>query len=294
MNPVRSPLLHGPIAGQLLRLSWPVLVVLALQTPVGVAETWFVSFLGTDAPAGVALGLGFGALFTAGVWKWGPALFARMSGEGGALGNAVLYANFAFLSAVPGWIANLLAAALRGAGNVRVPAIVTAAGSLATLGLSPLFIFGWGPLPGLGVAGAGVALIVFNLGSMLALVLYLRSRGSPLRLARARLQARLFGDILSVGVLSAAGTVIANLSVVLTTGFVGRFGTDAIAGYGLASRLDYMLIPFLFALGTWSAGSLESLYWVVALTYVIFGGINLLGMASGFAWGRALSPEASS
>jgi len=224
-TPVRSALLQGPIASQLLRLAWPVLVVLALQTFVGVAETWFVSFLGTDALAGVALvfpvfmlmammsnggigggvssavaraigagrkddaqalvahaavlGVAFGALFTLGVWAGGPALFARMGGAGDTLANALLYANIVFLSAVPGWTANLLAAALRGAGNVRVPALVTAAGSLVTLALSPLFIFGWGPLPGLGVAGAGVALGVFNLGSMLALVLYMRSPASP-------------------------------------------------------------------------------------------------------------------
>src|SRR5262249_61723368 len=48
-------LLQGPIAAQLLRLAWPVLAVLALQTSVAVAETYFVSFLGTDALAGVAL-----------------------------------------------------------------------------------------------------------------------------------------------------------------------------------------------------------------------------------------------
>src|SRR5882672_6338388 len=51
----RAALLQGPIARQLLGLAWLVLVVLALQTSVGVAETWFVSFLGTDALAGVAL-----------------------------------------------------------------------------------------------------------------------------------------------------------------------------------------------------------------------------------------------
>src|SRR6266705_6597906 len=51
----RTSLLEGPIAATLLRLAWPVLVVLAVQTLVGVAETWFVSFLGTSAIAGVAL-----------------------------------------------------------------------------------------------------------------------------------------------------------------------------------------------------------------------------------------------
>src|SRR5438270_515815 len=51
----RVALLEGPIARTLFELAWPVLAVLALQTFVGVAETYFVSFLGTSAIAGVAL-----------------------------------------------------------------------------------------------------------------------------------------------------------------------------------------------------------------------------------------------
>src|SRR5579871_5272643 len=51
----REALLHGPIVPMLLKLALPTVVVLAVQTMVGVAETWFVSFLGTDAIAGVAL-----------------------------------------------------------------------------------------------------------------------------------------------------------------------------------------------------------------------------------------------
>lgn len=287
---------HGPVAKSLLSLAWPVLVVLALQTFVGIAETWFVSFLGTDALAGVALvfplfmlmtmmsnggigggvssavarargagrtsdaqalplhaaavGLVFGVLFAIGAWIGGPALFRAMGARGEALSSALLYSNVLFAAAIPGWIANLLAAALRGAGNVRVPALVTAAGALITLVLSPLFIFGWGLVPRMGVAGAGAALIVFNVGSAAALIFYMRSARSSIRLIRTRLQSRLFGDILKVGLLSAIGTLVVNLTVVTTTGLVGAFGRDAIAGYGLASRLDYLLIPLLFALGT--------------------------------------------
>src|SRR5438309_46304 len=81
---------------------------------------------------------------SAAVWWLGPQLFALLGAENGALANALLYANVLFTAAIPGWIANLLGAALRGAGNVRVPAIVTAAGSIVTLALSPLLIFGWG------------------------------------------------------------------------------------------------------------------------------------------------------
>ena len=52
---MNNALLQGPIAPQLIRLAWPILVVLAVQTLVSVAETYFVGFLGTDAIAGLAL-----------------------------------------------------------------------------------------------------------------------------------------------------------------------------------------------------------------------------------------------
>src|SRR5438876_6700514 len=51
----RNAILEAPITRTLLSLAWPVFIVLATQTLVGVAETWFVSFLGTSAIAGVAL-----------------------------------------------------------------------------------------------------------------------------------------------------------------------------------------------------------------------------------------------
>lgn len=53
-----------------------------------------------------------------------------------------------------------------------------------------------------------------------------------------------------VGLLSAIGTIQVNLTVACVTGAVGRFGADAIAGYGIASRLDYLQIPLLFGFGT--------------------------------------------
>ena len=55
-------------------------------------------------------------------------------------------------------------------------------------------------------------------------------------------------DILKVGVPTAVNTVLTNLTVILVTGAVGLFGTTALAAYGIASRLDYVMIPILFGL----------------------------------------------
>ena len=288
--------LAGPILPQMLKLATPVLVVLALQTGVSVAETWFVSRLGTNAIAGVSLvfpllmlmimmsnggfgggvasavsralgagrkedadalvlhatvvAVGCGLLFTVIPWLAAPALYRYLGAQGESLHEAILYSNLVFSAAIPAWIANLLAAALRGAGNVRVPAGVVIGTCAGTLAISPSLIFGVGPLPGLGVAGAGIAMIANNVGAALALAAYMRTRRSAVRLVAARIEWRLLRDILGVGTLSAVGTVLANLTVAVTTGLVGRWGVAAIAGYGMAARLDYILIPLLFAIGT--------------------------------------------
>jgi MatE protein len=133
---------------------------------------------------------------------------------------------------------------------VKVPAFITFAGAAILIPLSPALIFGWGPLPRLGVAGGGAAAVIYYALAAVMLIGYLRSPRSPLKLTVVPLDGRLFRDILRVGLLSAIGTIQANLTVTCITAAVGRFGAEAIAGYGIASRLDYLQIPLLFGLGT--------------------------------------------
>jgi Na+-driven multidrug efflux pump len=133
---------------------------------------------------------------------------------------------------------------------VRIPALVIFAGAFIVVPLSPALIFGLGPVPQLGIAGAGAAVIIYYVLAGVALVGYMRSRHSPIKLVWAPLEWRLFKDILGVGGISAIGTLQINVTVAVVTALVGPFGTDALAGYGMASRLDYLLIPLLFALGT--------------------------------------------
>ena len=61
------------------------------------------------------------------------------------------------------WLMNALASVIRGTGNMLVPALVICAGAVALVPLSPLLIFGFGPIPAMGIAGGGVALVLYNL-----------------------------------------------------------------------------------------------------------------------------------
>jgi Na+-driven multidrug efflux pump len=167
-------------------------------------------------------------------------------------------------------------------------------------------IYGWAFLPPLGVAGAGTALLIFSTGAAIALALYMRSAASPVRLRAVPLEPRFYKDILRVGLLSAIGTLVVNLTVMLSTALVGVFGREAIAGYGVASRLDYLLIPLLFALGTASvtmvgtnvgAGQRDrarSITWTAALVSALATGI--IGAAAALLphhWMQIFSSEPS-
>ncbi|MGY4303077.1 putative MATE family efflux protein [Bradyrhizobium sp. USDA 4369] len=191
-----------------------------------------------------------GGMFTLATALLGPALYRALGGHADALEAALRYSNYLFAGAIPVWIVNLQAAALRGAGNVRVPALVTLVGALVMIPASPLLIFGLGPLPGLGIAGAGIAFGLYYCGAMLILLRYMASGRSSLHVRLAPLQWRLFADILKVGLPTALNAVLVNLTVILVTALAGRFGTSELAAYGSASRLDYIMIPILFGLCT--------------------------------------------
>lgn len=109
---------------------------------------------------------------------------------------ALAYSGVVFAGSIPIWIVALLTSALRGAGNVNVPALVIFFGALVLIPLSPALIFGWGIFPQLSVAGGATAVVIYYILASFVPMLYLRSPRSLLILRIVPLQGRLFKDIL--------------------------------------------------------------------------------------------------
>jgi putative MATE family efflux protein len=206
-----------------------------------------------NALAHHALAIGFvlGLVFMMAVLFGGPALYGAMGGSGASLEAALIYSNVVFAGAIFVWIFNSLANVIRGTGNMAVPATVTCVGAAVLIPLSPCLIFGWGPLPALGIAGGAVALVAFYGAGSLVLATYLWSGTSVVHpsLGDAGFRWPLFRDILRVGAVAALVTITTNLTIAIATGYVGQFGAAAIAGYGTGSRLEYLLVPLVFGLG---------------------------------------------
>jgi Na+-driven multidrug efflux pump len=147
---------------------------------------------------------------------------------------------------------NLLGNAVRGTGNMALPATVLVACVLVHIAISPILIFGAGPLPALGAAGAAWGLVIPFAAGSVGLIWYLRSRHALVRLdfRAATPRRELFVDILKVGVPGLINTAITNLSVVVLTGVAGQLGRDAAIGYAMGARLEYILQPIAFGFGT--------------------------------------------
>jgi Na+-driven multidrug efflux pump len=107
------------------------------------------------------------------------------------------------------------------------------------------------PLPLLFFPGVPTAVLFYYGAGSLVLWAYLQFGRSVvrLRLRGVRLSWPLFRDILRVGAVASLITVQTNLTIAITTGLVGRFGPEAIAGYGTGSRIEYLLVPLVFGLG---------------------------------------------
>jgi putative MATE family efflux protein len=196
----------------------------------------------------VTLGLAF-MLVMLGGGRW---IYAAMGGSGATLSAALAYSHVVFCGAVLVWVFNSLANVVRGTGNMMMPAIITLAGVVALIPLSPCLIFGWGPFPPLGVAGGAAAVVAYYAAGSVALAVYLWSGRSIVRpvLRGVGLRWRLFRDILRVGAVASLITVQTNLTIAIVTGIVGSLGSAAIAGYGVGSRLEYLLVPLIFGLGS--------------------------------------------
>jgi putative MATE family efflux protein len=195
------------------------------------------------------IALGMAAAFTALILVFGPALYRLLGGNGESLANAITYSNMLFGGAITVWLANTLASVLRGSGNMLVPALALIGAAVIQVPLSGSLVLGFGPLPNLGIAGAAIAYVLaFGLAALVMGIAVLRSALRPSR-EDMKLERRLFGDILRVGGLSVLNSLLTVFTAVALTGFVGRFGAAALAGYGVGVRLELLQIPLVFAVG---------------------------------------------
>ena len=181
----------------------------------------------------------------------GDRFLGFMGGSGEILEQAVGYSFILFSGGFCLWLVGVVSAIFRGMGNMRFPAAMMALSAILQIPLSGAMILGAFGFEGLGITGAAMSAISSALLLSVIMLLHLASDGGTirLRLSALRFRKELFDDILGVALPGSISPVLTVLTIVLLTTFVGRFGEEALAGYGIGSRIEFLIIPLVFGIG---------------------------------------------
>jgi Na+-driven multidrug efflux pump len=199
----------------------------------------------------VLIGACGGLFFTATMLIFGRQFFALLGGGGRVLEQACDYSQMLFSGALAIWLVNTLASVLRGTGDMRLPSATLIGVALIQIIVGGTFGLGLAGVPQFGMRGVAAGqLTAFALGAMF-LLWYLISGRSRLALnfSAFAFQRGMFLDILKVGAISCLSPLQSVLTILIFTRIVAGFGTETLAGYGMGSRLEFLLIPITFAFG---------------------------------------------
>ncbi len=205
-----------------------------------------------DAAAhALAIAAAMTVLFAVVFAGFGRPIYGAMGGSGAALDGAMAFAWVMFLGCGAHWLANTLASILRGTGDMHSPGVALIVTAALQIPLCGALTLGWAGAPKLGIAGpATAAVISYGVAALWILGPFLKGRAHlRLRWPACGFHWAAFADILKVGATSCVVVVLMNGAVLVVTGLIGRAGNAAIAGYGIGSRLEYLLSPLTFGVG---------------------------------------------
>lgn len=199
----------------------------------------------------ILIGVGVGVLYSLIFVLAGPLFYRWLGGTGEVLAAASGFGLVLFSGAVLVWLCHTLASILRGMGNMQFPSAVLLGSSLIQILVGGALGLGVGPVPRLGMPGVAIGNIAAMAVAVVLLLIYLQWGQSRLRISwgLANLSAVMFKDILKVGALACLSPLQTVLAALLFTGLVARLGPQALAGYGIGQRLEFLLIPVAFGVG---------------------------------------------
>jgi putative MATE family efflux protein len=206
---------------------------------VGTSATFFAGISVVMAVAGLALC---------------RPLLTAMNTPADSLPLAVAYMRVIFLALPCLYMYAFVGAVLRGAGDSKTPFYFMLLSVGIDIALNPLFIFGLGPIPRLGIAGSALATFVAQSVSLAALIRHLYRRHHILclhqrELALLKVDWSVVATLVKKGVPMSAQMLVLSLSGVLMITLVNRFGVDTTAAFGAALQIwNYIQMP-AFAVG---------------------------------------------
>lgn len=176
-------------------------------------------------------------------------------------------------------------AGIRAAGNTKLPSYIMTSIAVINLMVAPVLIFGLLGFPRLELKGAALAGIIAYFGALVAAlyVLYFKLHFISFQ-ALTQDIGQSWKGILRIAVPAAGTNLIAPISTGLTTGLVAAYGSEVVAGYSVASRIEMFGLMLVMALAStlapfagqnWGAKKFERLQRALNLSFYFVWGLGL-------------------
>lgn len=191
--------------------------------------------------------MGLVLLLTAVIYIYAEPIFRLLGAESHILLLVVEYMHIWLLGFPFFSVALVGSFVMRAAGDAVRPGYLMAIGSGLHIIIAPFFIFGWQPAPELGLAGAAVGFVMARTVSFCLYTYYIVFKD---RLMVASMTGFLSScrDIIHVGLPAAASNLISPVSMGVTTRLLAGHSSEVVAGFGIAIRVDAMVILIIIAL----------------------------------------------
>jgi putative MATE family efflux protein len=141
-------------------------------------------------------------------------------------------------------------ASMRATGDTRLPSMLMILAAVLNVILDPILIFGVGPVPAMGLNGAAMAALLARASIFVGTLYLMRHRLDMVSFNKpdpGELRQS-WRDILHVGIPAAGTNIIVPVGAAVVTAMIARFGPDAVAGFGVASRIESMMLVMYYAL----------------------------------------------
>jgi len=141
---------------------------------------------------------------------------------------------------------------IRALGDTKTPGIVMMISAFLNLMLDPIFIFGFGPIPKMGIAGAAIATVMARALTFTVALYVLTVREKVVLFKRFKIIEMLHSwrDILYIGLPNALTKMIVPVATGVLTGIIATYGIKSVAGYGVATRLEFFTLALINALAS--------------------------------------------
>ena len=161
------------------------------------------------------------------------------------------YVHIFFAGAVIPWLMQTFSSILRGTGNMKLPSALVFSSAAIQITLGGALALGLGPFPQWGLSGVATGTLTAFSVSILVMGWFLASGNSRVKLSLKgfRFRKEMFFDILKVGAVSVFSPLQSVVTVTILTSMLARFGNEVLAGYGIGTRLEFMLTSIAFAIG---------------------------------------------